>query len=172
MGYNKIRENYFVAEDGDQIVVNNGTDTTVLGISLKNRYHDVCLDEEATVRLLPANSDDPCHRFSPSDLTPAARGVLSSLPEGSYDDVSQQVQRLAEQTLPVCVKRDSGKQTPEANASSPAEKNKSTETEKAEETKKPAEGDNRRESDKTTANNKNAENSDLTTPGVSCREVK
>lgn len=173
VGYNKIRENYFVAEDGDQIVVNNGTDTTVLGISLKNRYHDVCLDEEATVRLLPANSDDPCHRFSPSDLTPAARGVLSSLPEGSYDDVSQQVQRLAEQTLPVCVKRDSGKQTPEANASSPAEKNKSTETEKAEETKKPAEDDNRRESEKTTANNnKNAENSDLTTPGVSCREVK
>ena len=147
MGYNKIRENYFVAEDGDQIVVNNGTDTTVLGISLKT-VTTMC----ASTRRLP------CGCFPRTPTIPATASalptslqlheVLSSLPEGSYDDVSQQVQRLAEQTLPVCVKRDSGKQTPEANASSPAEEKKSTETEKAEETKKPAEDDNRRESEK------------------------
>ncbi|WP_426707102.1 PP2C family serine/threonine-protein phosphatase [Corynebacterium auriscanis] len=166
LGYNKIRDNYFVAEDGDQIVVNNGADATILGISLKNRYHDVCLDEDAAVRLLPANSDDSCHRFNTADLTPAARGVLASLPEGNYDEVSQQVQRLAEQTLPVCVKRDSNRKPPEANSSSPADKNKASESTSASESTKPTA--NNKPSDSRNA----AENSDLTTPGVSCREVK
>ena len=192
VGYNKIRENYFVAEEGDQIVVNNGADTKILGISLKNRYHDVCLDEESTVRLLPANSDDPCHRFSTSDLTPAARGVLSGLPEGNYDDVSQQVQRLAEQTLPVCVKRDSGRQTPEANASSPAGESKSSDSKQPSESAKPGEstkpskpsetakpGETTKPEETNTdagkasnGESRSADNSDLTTPGVSCREVK
>lgn len=164
IGYNKIRDNYFVAEDGDQIVVNNGADAKILGISLKNRYHDVCLDEESTVRLLPANSDDPCHRFSTSDLTPAARGVLSGLPEGNYDDVSQQVQRLAEQTLPVCVKRDSDKpaEQPKDNKGKDPHKTPEDSTKPGED-KKSAE--NKRET-------KTPDNSDLTTPGVSCREVK
>ncbi|MFR4188921.1 MAG: serine/threonine-protein phosphatase, partial [Corynebacterium variabile] len=88
----------------------------------------ICLSEDAEIRLLPAGSDDSCHRFTTADLTPAARGTLDTLPRDSYQSVQDQLRRLAAQTLPICVTRGSD-----------------------------------RDSD--------GDPSDLTTPGVSCREV-
>lgn len=117
------------AESGSPIQIYQGAPGSILGISTQSVYQEVCLSDNADVRLLPADSDDDCHRFSTSDLTPAARGTLDNLPRDSYDEIQGQIRRLAEQTLPVCVTRDTG------------------------------------------AGSRGEEPSDLTTPGVSCREV-
>ncbi|MGP9760635.1 PP2C family protein-serine/threonine phosphatase [Corynebacterium sp. AOP12-C2-36] len=117
------------AETGPPIQIYQGAPGSILGISTQSVYQEVCLSDDAEVRLLPAGSDDDCHRFSTSDLTPAARGTLDNLPRDSYEEIQGQIRRLAEQTLPVCVTRDNA------------------------------------------ADARSGEPSDLTTPGVSCREV-
>ncbi|MEJ6550276.1 protein phosphatase 2C domain-containing protein [Corynebacterium sp. USCH3] len=117
------------ADTGSPIQIYQGAPGTILGISTQSVYQEVCLSDDADVRLLPAGSDDDCHRFSTSDLTPAARGTLDNLPRDSYEEIQGQIRRLAEQTLPVCVTRD------------------------------------------TRADSRGDAPSDLTTPGVSCREV-
>ncbi|MDN6387104.1 MAG: serine/threonine-protein phosphatase, partial [Corynebacterium sp.] len=117
------------AETGPPIQIYQGAPGNILGISTQSVYQEVCLSDDAEVRLLPAGSDDDCHRFSTSDLTPAARGTLDNLPRDSYEEIQGQIRRLAEQTLPVCVTRDNA------------------------------------------ADARSGEPSDLTTPGVSCREV-
>lgn len=142
-GYQKIGETYFVAVEGKQIVVKNGVHGSPLGLSLSSTHQRICLDESASVRLIGADngSSEDCHLFLTSDLTPSARSTVESMPEDSYQAVVEQVNRLAEETLPVCVtreKKDDGKRPSADRATSTARKG--------------------------------AE--DLTTPGVSCREVK
>jgi hypothetical protein len=88
------------AESGSPIQIYQGAPGTVLGVSTQSVYQEVCLSDNADVRLLPAGSNDDCHRFSTSDLTPAARGTLDDLPRDSYDAIQGQIRRLAEQTLP------------------------------------------------------------------------
>lgn len=142
-GYQKIGETYFVAVEGKQIVVKNGVHGSLLGVSLNSTHQRICLDESASVRLIGADNDAPedCHLFLTSDLTPSARSTVESMPEDSYQAVVEQVNRLAEETLPVCVTR-----------------------EKKNDGKRPS-------ADRATSTTrKGAE--DLTTPGVSCREVK
>ncbi|MDN6478514.1 PP2C family protein-serine/threonine phosphatase [Corynebacterium variabile] len=116
------------AAKGTPILIYQGAPGSFLGISLNSAYQEICLSEDAEIRLLPAGSDDSCHRFTTADLTPAARGTLDTLPRDSYQSVQDQLRRLAAQTLPICVTRGSD-----------------------------------RDSD--------GDPSDLTTPGVSCREV-
>ena len=41
--------------------------------------------------------------MTPEDLSPAARNSLEGLPADSYDGVSDQIGRLAESALPVCL---------------------------------------------------------------------
>ena len=139
----KIGDTYFVAVEGKQIVVKNGVHGSLLGVSLNSTHQRICLDESASVRLIGADSGSPedCHLFLTSDLTPSARSTVESMPEDSYQAVVEQVNRLAEETLPVCVtreKKNDGKRPSAHRATSTARKG--------------------------------AE--DLTTPGVSCREVK
>lgn len=185
VGYNKIKENYYVAEADSRIVINQGTPTDILGFKLSTAYQEICLSEESTVRLLDSGASDNCHRFATSDLTPAARGALANLPEGDYGAVVQQVHRLAEQTLPPCITRSP---SPNGAASSAPDTDKPgggaasgtntpadppTSTEGAKPTgstppptnsAKPTENANQK-----TETNRAPE--DLTTPGVSCREV-
>ena len=123
------------------IIIYKGSPGSILGISTQSPYQEICLDENGGVNMLPSGSDDPCHRLSTADLTPAARGTLDNLPGDSYEEVQTQVRRLAEQTLPPCVTRDSGSDNGDN-------------------------GDNNRSSSNSTSSL-----SDLTTPGVSCREV-
>lgn len=145
-GYQKISDTYFVAVEGKQIVVKNGVQGSALGVSLNSTYQRICLDESASVRLIPADAEgedapDDCHLFLTSDLTPSARSTVESMPEDSYQAVVDQVNRLAEQTLPVCVTREK-----KTDAKRPgADRGQATARKGAE---------------------------DLTTPGVSCREVK
>ena len=140
--YQRIKDTYYVAEENSQIKVMNGTDASVLGIKLNSVKQDICLEDDGTAKLVDPGAGDDCHLFTTSDLTPAARGALEDLPEDSYEKVESQVNRLAEQTLPVCVTRV------------PSDK----------ESKKDDRNDSERRS--------GGDPADLTTPGVSCREVK
>ena len=140
--YQRIKDTYYVAEENSQIKVMNGTDASVLGIKLNSVKQDICLEDDGTAKLVDPGAGDDCHLFTTSDLTPAARGALEDLPEDSYEKVESQVNRLAEQTLPVCVTRV------------PSDK----------ENKKGDRNDSERRS--------GGDPADLTTPGVSCREVK
>lgn len=145
LGYKKIQNTYYVAEENEQIVVNRGMPQPVMGVQISNRFQEVCLTENSKVVLLEESSAKDCHRFSTSDLTPAARGALEDLPEDNYDGAIQQVRRLAEQTLPVCVTRSSNDK---------------------EKDKRGKEREDSRSASRSSAPE------DLTTPGVSCREVK
>jgi serine/threonine protein phosphatase PrpC len=132
-------------ESASPIIIYQGSPGSILGFSTQDAYQEVCLNENADVQLLSAGSDEPCHRFSTADLTPAARGTLDNLPTDSYEEVQMQVRRLAEQTLPVCVTREDGNNG----------------------------GNNDRGSNGSDRGNSSEDTdpSDLTTPGVSCREV-
>ncbi|WP_035012439.1 protein phosphatase 2C domain-containing protein [Corynebacterium jeikeium] len=140
--YQRVKDTYYVASDNSQIKVMNGTESSVLGIKLNSVHQDVCLDEQGKATFVDPGAGGDCHLFNTSDLTPAAQGALSDLPEDSYDKITEQVDRLAEQTLPVCVTRV------------PADKEKSDKKDSQDSTKKSDAPE------------------DLTTPGVSCREVK
>lgn len=129
-----------LAAKGTPILIYQGAPEEFFGISLNSVYQEICLNEDAEIRLLPAGSTDSCHRFSTADLTPAARGSLDNLPRDSYQSIQEQLRRLAEQTLPICVTRSSGDA-----------------------------GGTGRAGEADTAVDDNP--ADLTTPGVSCREV-
>ena len=181
MGYQKIQDTYYVAEDGEQIVINKGMSEPIAGIQISERYQEVCLTEKSKVLILGDQSPSDCHRFVTSDLTPAAQGALEALPEDNYDAVIQQVQRLAEQTLPVCVTRspaqtdnkddrdradsarDSGGRAGESSSQRPDDRTDNRDN-------RDSNTDNARESE--TAAPQSSAPEDLTTPGVSCREVE
>ena len=103
--YQRIKDTYYVAEENSQLKLMNGTDSSVLGIKLNSVHQDICLDDNGKATFVEPGAGGDCHLFKTSDLTPAAQGALADLPEDSYDKVSGQITRLAEQTLPVCVTR-------------------------------------------------------------------
>ena len=64
------------------------------------------LTDDNKVQLPPAGTPKEkvnCHIMTPEDLSPAARNSLEGLPADSYDGVSDQIGRLAESALPVCL---------------------------------------------------------------------
>ncbi|WP_408924976.1 PP2C family protein-serine/threonine phosphatase [Corynebacterium sp. YSMAA1_1_F7] len=158
--YQRIKDTYYVAEENSQIKVMNGTDSSVLGVQLNSVHQDICLGDDGTTTFVEPGTGDDCHLFQKSDLTPAAQGALSDLPEDSYDNVSSQINRLAEQTLPICVTR-----VPSDRASSDKDSKdrKDSKDEKKSFTSTDTKDDEEEKGDAP---------EDLTTPGVSCREVK
>ena len=162
--YNRLQSTYFVAVDNKEIVVKQGAPGTILGISLNSTYQQVCLNEKAEVKLVDAGSVTAdgkgavdCHLFVTGDLNPSARSKLDSMPEDDYQGVVEQINRLAEETLPVCVTR-SAETDVKPGEKKPGEKST---------VEKPRSGS--RAPERPT---QSRAPEDLTTPGVSCREVK
>ena len=108
-GNNQVKKTYFVSTSKDAIVIEKGLNYSVFGRDLHTRAHNLCMDAEGDLSLLQATettSNDPkCRTFKLQDLPESLRSSVSTLPEGSYDDVLQQTQRLAQQALPACVTR-------------------------------------------------------------------
>ncbi|WPF66190.1 MULTISPECIES: PP2C family protein-serine/threonine phosphatase [unclassified Corynebacterium] len=158
--YHSAKEQYFLATDDSQaIVVEQGLDYSVLGTSLHEPYQHACLGEDASVRLTEPGANQDCHRFSLSDLPESARSSVESMPAGSYEEINQQLRRLADQALPACVTLH-----PEA-----AETAEATETTEATESAEPT------VTTEPTASISATERplpEDLPQPGVQCREVK
>lgn len=102
--YHSAKGQYFLTTDEEKaIVVEQGLDYTVLGTSLHHTYQHACLGEDASVRLTEPGANQDCHRFSLQDLPESARSSVDSMPTGDYEEINQQLRRLADQALPACV---------------------------------------------------------------------
>lgn len=171
--YQRIKDTYYVAQQDDQIIIRNGTNSTVLGFALNTVYQRACLDSSGKVTLIDPNSTDKCHRFLTSDLTPAARGALEDLPEGSYNSAESQITRLASQTLPVCVTRVPSNGADRAPGDKPSDKPSSSASPSAAPSASASASPSAQPGDSSASpSSTQAAPEDLTTPGVSCREVK
>lgn len=160
-----LNDTYYVTTDGEEIVIEQGTNIEVVGISLHKTYQRACIDDQDNITLVDVDSTQPCHRFSLSDLKEATRTQVSTLPEGSYDDVQQQIQRLAKEALPICVTRAadpsaSASETASATATSAAQPSSASATSAAQATPTP-----------TATDQPTSAPGDQQTPGVNCREV-
>lgn len=170
--YNQLKDTYYLAEHDGQIVMENGAEGSILGVSLHSTFKKACLDRSGTLTLVDpdaANTSEggDCVAFGTSDLNPAARGAFEDLPDGDYAAVKRQLDRLAEQALPACVTRVPADGSEPSQHGASGDAGSAGETGNAEEN---AEGsDSPHPSASSTAP---ANPEDLTTPGISCREVE
>ncbi|MEJ5928449.1 protein phosphatase 2C domain-containing protein [Corynebacterium sp. H128] len=102
----KGKENFYVnTDEHEQIVIEQGFNTSLFGKDLHSVYQQACLDKDAKLKVVNQGAAD-CTPFVVNDLKPDARSSLSSMPSGNYDEVMQQVTRLSGELLPECIKRD------------------------------------------------------------------
>ncbi|MGD7002491.1 protein phosphatase 2C domain-containing protein [Corynebacterium halotolerans] len=151
----KVQNTYYVATtDQEELGIWKGVDFSVFGRDLNEQYQQACLNEQGRLRMTGTGEagDTECNPFSLNDLPESTRSSVSGLPGGSYDEVLQQMRRLADSALPVCVTREG--ETPEGETPSGDEN--------------PADaadaGAGNPEANAATAGDRN-------TPGVDCREV-
>lgn len=115
------KDTFFVStNEAEQIVIQQGFDSSVFGKRLDREYQVTCLDQGGKLKVVD-KGEGGCTPFVLSDLKPDARGSIGGLPSGSYDEVMQQVTRLSEELLPVCAKREGEKssQSGEGDLNSP-----------------------------------------------------
>lgn len=117
-GYQRISASYYVTyeqaeTDGDEpeqvelLEVRNGVPGSFLGLSVNSHNRYICLDDGGTATLAEEGvvpDQAPCHLMRMSDLNQVGRSMVQSgMPTGSLDEVTGQINRLDEQTLPVCL---------------------------------------------------------------------
>ncbi len=122
-GWRKNESMYHLAVEDGVVQVMHGVPGSLLGISLHSHHQYVCLSDDNAVTLPdPASDRDSldCHLMTPEDLAPAARSQLNGLPADSYDEVRDQIGRLAEQALPVCLTVAPGDDPDAADGGTPA----------------------------------------------------
>lgn len=105
-GWQKKESMYHLAVVDDQVQLMHGVPGSLLGVDLQEPHQFICLTDDNKVQLPPAGTPKEkvdCHIMTPEDLSPAARNSLDGLPADSYDGVSDQIGRLAESALPVCL---------------------------------------------------------------------
>ena len=102
---NAKQSSYFVtANDADEIIIEQGFQTSVFGRDLHEPVQKVCINDENQIRLVDTGSvPNDCQLFTVSDLPDSTRQRVDNLGSGSYAEVTEQVHRLAEDALPVCV---------------------------------------------------------------------
>lgn len=114
-GYNHIRNTYYVAESNGSLVIERGLSRDVFGYSLHSNFQTACINDSGALTTLDpgTTANTSCRPFKLTDL-PESRRDIATLPAGSYNSVLNQMNRLAEDALPLC------KQKP----NEPAETNK------------------------------------------------
>ncbi|WP_306516333.1 PP2C family serine/threonine-protein phosphatase [Corynebacterium sp.] len=164
--YSSSQDNYYIAtNDQDELIIERGVDYSLFGRDLHEPYQRVCLTEDDEVRTTdfgekPASD---CHSFSLTDLPGSVRGSIDHLDSGSYSEVTDQLQRLSDKALPVCVNRAEKDDADKDSTDKDGAEKDSTETETE---KGSSEQDNSAQN-----NSNNADDGGLSTPGVNCREV-
>ena len=87
-----VRSQYYVGEDGGQVVVFRGVDGSVLGLQLSSVQEGSC-----------EPGLNGCEPLLVADLVPAARNqVVAGIQAGTLDDARGVIARLAGQMLPAC----------------------------------------------------------------------
>lgn len=105
--WKKAQDSYFVTTNGDQIVVDKGLDYTIFGKPLHHQYQQACLsNKDGSLTMTDDDSPADCTPLKVKDLKESARGQVTGghLPGGSYNDVLGQMQALAGEALPKCLK--------------------------------------------------------------------
>lgn len=169
----KMSNNYFVTTQSQAIVIDRGLNLEVFGNPLHHTYQRACMDAAGTLTLVEPE-DETCPSFLLADLKESARTQVASLPDGSYDQVQQQLQRLADELLPVCVTRSS--ESPQPSSTTPIPSDAAGAAEAAAEAASAA----RKAADEAAAIASSAQAlassmaspGDLTSPGKSCREAR
>lgn len=108
-GNTRLHNIYFVAVSNEEILIDQGVNYTFVGKSLHSHYQDVCIDRNGKLTLSDAGngaSNSQCSIFTIKALPESVRPSVTTLPNGSYNEVLQQLQRLADQALPVCIIRE------------------------------------------------------------------
>ncbi|WKK62546.1 PP2C family serine/threonine-protein phosphatase [Corynebacterium sp. P8-C1] len=102
-------DTYFVAtNDRDEFVIEQGLKSSVFGREMHKPVQNVCINDDNQIRLVDTNSvPGDCHPFALSDLSESTQGRVHNLGTGSYAEVTDQLNRLADEALPACVD-DSG----------------------------------------------------------------
>ncbi|MFD4369344.1 protein phosphatase 2C domain-containing protein [Rhodococcus sp. NPDC058521] len=116
VGRNLVRNNYYVAADGDRVTVLRGIPGSVLGYSLQEANLVGCVSDSGALDLVaPADVQPDCNVLEVDDIQPTAREqVRAGLPSGKLDDVRGQMTRLVENDLlPVCEDESKTPSTPE-----------------------------------------------------------
>lgn len=103
----QMRNNTFFVTtgEGDQIVIEKGIRATAFSNLAHETYQVACLDKDDKLMVVDKAAGG-CTPFTIKDLKPDTRLSIDGLPQGNYDEVMQQVTRLSEEMLPVCVKRE------------------------------------------------------------------
>ncbi|QGU03331.1 PP2C family protein-serine/threonine phosphatase [Corynebacterium comes] len=105
--YSTVDRSYFIdTGEEDHLVIESGVNFSVFGRDLHTPYQEACLDEAGALRLVDVGSTEDCSPFTLQDLPESARTSVAGLGTGSYDEVTQQLRRLADQALPLCIARE------------------------------------------------------------------
>lgn len=105
--YSAVKNSYFITtNEEDRLVIKSGVNFSVFGRDLHSPYQETCLNETGALRLIDVGSTETCSPFTLQDLPESARNSVAGLATGSYDEVTQQLRRLADQSLPVCIDRE------------------------------------------------------------------
>lgn len=95
---------YFVATaSSDHLIIEHGVHYSVFGRELHSPYQQACLNERGGLQLVDVGSTEDCSPFKLQDLPESTRASVAGLDNGSYDEVTQQLRRLADEALPVCL---------------------------------------------------------------------
>lgn len=100
------KDNSFFVSANEQgaFVVEHGLDYEIFGNALHEPIQHTCIDSNNELKFVDIG-DVPadCQLFSLDDLPESVRGHAQELAGGTYDEVSRQMNRLADEALPVCV---------------------------------------------------------------------
>lgn len=113
----RSQQNYYLTtNDNDQFVIHQGVDFSVFGRELNTPLQKACIDNDGALRFVDTNTEGTtnvdCSVFSLQDLPASARASIDSLEGGSYDEVTVQLRRLADEALPVCITTQEHTETP------------------------------------------------------------
>lgn len=94
-------------DEVELLEVRSGVPGSILGLSVNSHDRYICLDDGGGAQLADAdlNPDQAtCHLMRMTDLNQVGRSMVQSgLPTGSLDEITDQITRLDDQTLPVCL---------------------------------------------------------------------
>lgn len=109
MAARKLDDTYYLAiDDSAAIRIERGSAIRILGHDLHHPHQAACLDKSGNLMLTDAaHPSRKCSLFRVNALPESTRESLHHLSSGSYDEIVQQLQRLAADALPVCVKSGS-----------------------------------------------------------------
>ncbi|WP_257183197.1 PP2C family protein-serine/threonine phosphatase [Corynebacterium cystitidis] len=120
----KRDESFFVStNEQGAFVVEHGFDYAVFGNALHEPIQHTCINDKNELKFVDIDAvPEDCQLFTVDDLPESIRGQAQDLSGGSFDEVSQQMNRLADEALPVCVEAPHQRQHDKAEADSKAEK--------------------------------------------------